>query len=165
MLGLPTVVVSTPSTAKRNKIPDSFVQRGVQMYVTVAGHTIEFEVFPSERELSSLVSVNGDQLERDPSSWPLAQGTAIQSFEPGLLTFDGPTVGKRLVIDMTNPKSPIRTVEGIPALASRWGLTAPEDRVEKVSDSGTADSFFMKHGLYSAPILFSVFGIVVACFA
>ena len=88
-----------------------FKSSGVETYVTIAGDTIQFEVFPSQRGFSSLRGFNGDQFNEDSRTWPLARGSPIESPEPGLFTFSGPSVGRRLVIDMTDSQSPRRFTE------------------------------------------------------
>ena len=125
----------------------SFNSSGVETYVTISGDTIQFEVFPSQRGFSSLRRLNDEQFDEDSRTWPLARGSAIESTVPGLYTFNGPSIGKRLVIDMTHPQDPRRFTETVASPTMDSGNATIVTSLSEVSQSSDSIAPFQCSGL------------------
>jgi Jacalin-like lectin domain len=111
--------------------------QGANTYTTVLGHVVEFEVFPALGQ-SSLIALNGEVLGRDFRQWPRARGDAIQSTTPGRFTLDSsPTLGKRLILDMSNSQQPQRFSVDFPILKREEAFGRNDGRGQYFDDGGS----------------------------
>jgi Jacalin-like lectin domain len=103
----------------------AFAPSGIQTYKTSSGKTIRFEIAPKAKQ-ASIIEANGIQYDRDYENWPRARGSLMQSTTPGRLTIDSVQLGKRLIVDMTEPLNPRRFETPRPVLIQTDSIGSQE---------------------------------------
>ena len=86
----------------------NYTSGGYNTYKKSDGQVIRFEAVHDKKWTYGIASIDGEQQQRDMNKWGMAEGDIINGGRDGKLVIDNPYLGKRVILNMTDPLNPRR---------------------------------------------------------